>query len=370
MINHIVGSKYRIIEQIGSGSFGDVYKGKIIGNEEFVAVKVEKSTVKKALLNKETKIYKLVKNGVGFADVKYFGIEGEYSTLVMPLLGRSLEELFEKCGRNFDLKTVLIFADQALQRIQYLHKIKYIHQDIKPDNFVIGLDNESNIFYLIDFGLAKKYICDKTNAHIPFREGRSLVGTARYSSLNTHMGIEQSRRDDIESLCYVLIYLLKGGLPWQGIEALTRREKFERIAEKKFAVSVDVLCEGIPKEFSMLLNVARKLDFEDEPDYFSYRMMFRDLLVRYEYIYDGQFTWNLLKYQPLFMSQNSSGSTSDLVNEDRLLVPHSKHINPCNIQVKPHKGNLFILSSQRILRNSAKGSLSGLKFRLLVPTFR
>ena len=369
MINHVIGSKYKIVEQIGSGSFGDVYKGKIIGKDEYVAIKIESSTVKKPQLSKEAKIYKLVKDGVGFADIKYFGIEGEYSALVMPLLGISVEELFNKCGRSLDLKTVLIFADQALQRIQYLHNKKFIHQDIKPENFVIGLGNKSNIFYLIDFGLAKRYFCDKTNAHIPFREGRSLTGTARYASLNTHIGIEQSRRDDIESLCYVLIYLLKGGLPWQGVETPNKKERYERIAEKKFAIPIEMLCEGIPTEFSTLLDTARKLDFETKPDYFLYRKMFRDLLIKYEYVYDGRFTWTLLKYQPIYISPASSESSSDMVDDDRIMLSGSRRLGSMTIPRKVNKGNLFLLSSERILKGPTKKSLSSVKFRVMMPTF-
>ena len=129
------------------------------------------------------------------------------------------------------------------------------------------------MIYLIDFGLAKKYI-GKDGKHIPYRDNKMLTGTARYASLNTHIGIEQGRRDDIESLAYVLIYFMKGILPWQNLKANNKKEKYERIMEKKLSIPPEVLCKGLPCELEIFLTVSRKYYFDDEPNY-SY---FRDLL--------------------------------------------------------------------------------------------
>jgi casein kinase 1 delta len=291
-----VGNKYRLGRKIGSGSFGDIYLGTDISNGEEVAIKLECVKTKHPQLHIESKIYRMMQGGVGIPTIKWCGAEGDYNVMVMELLGPSLEDLFNFCSRKFSLKTVLLLADQLISRIEYIHSKNFIHRDVKPDNFLMGLGKKGNLVYIIDFGLAKKYRDARTHQHIPYRENKNLTGTARYASINTHLGIEQSRRDDMESLGYVFMYFLRGSLPWQGLKAATKRQKYERISEKKMSTPIEELCKTFPSEFATYLNFCRSLRFDDKPDYSYLRQLFRNLFHRQGFTYDYVFDWNMLKF--------------------------------------------------------------------------
>mmetsp|Transcript_26471 Transcript_26471/g.26118 ORF Transcript_26471/g.26118 Transcript_26471/m.26118 type:complete len:271 (-) Transcript_26471:19-831(-) len=217
--------------------------------------------------------------------------------MVMELLGPSLEDLHQFCGRSMSVKTVLMLADQMISRVEYIHAKNFLHRDIKPDNFLIGLGRKANQVYVIDFGLAKKYRDPKTNQHIPYREGKNLTGTARYASISTHIGIEQSRRDDLEGIGYVLLYFLRGSLPWQGLQGNNKKEKYAAIMEKKMSTSVEVLCANFPSEFATYINYCKALRFEDRPDYSYLKRLFKDLFFRENYQYDFMFDWCLIRQQ-------------------------------------------------------------------------
>jgi len=223
--------------------------------------------------------------------VRWYGVEGDYNVMVIDLLGKSLEDLFNDTGRRFSLKTALMLADQLLCRLEIIHTKCFIHRDIKPDNFLVGRGSRRHMVYVIDFGLAKLYRDPRTHRHIPYREGKNLTGTARYASINTHMGIEQSRRDDLESLGYVLMYFLRGSLPWQGLKATTKQQKYERILEKKIQTSTEMLCKGFPAEFRSYFEHIRSLRFDDRPDYDYLKRLFRELFFRKGYSYDNIFDW-------------------------------------------------------------------------------
>ena len=291
-----VGRKYRLSKKIGSGSFGDIYLGTNIISGEEVAIKLESIRAKHPQLEYEAKVYKALSGGVGIPFLRWYGTECDFNAMVIDLLGPSLEDLFGYCNRKFSLKTVLLLADQLLCRIEFIHARNFIHRDIKPDNFLMGAGKKGSQVNVIDFGLAKKFRDPRTHIHIPYRENKNLTGTARYASINTHMGIEQSRRDDLESLGYVLIYFLRGTLPWQGLKAATKRQKYDRILERKMTIPAEVLTKGLPDEFTHYLNYVRSLRFDDKPDYIYLRRGFRDLFLRHKYVYDYIFDWTIYKF--------------------------------------------------------------------------
>ncbi|XWS70025.1 hypothetical protein CRYUN_Cryun03dG0013600 [Craigia yunnanensis] len=292
-----VGNKFRLGRKIGSGSFGEIYLGTNIQTNEEVAIKLENVKTKHPQLLYESKLYRILQGGTGIPNVRWFGVEGDYNVLVMDLLGPSLEDLFNFCSRKLSLKSVLMLADQMINRVEFFHSKSFLHRDIKPDNFLMGLGRRANQVYIIDFGLAKKYRDSSTHQHIPYRENKNLTGTARYASMNTHLGIEQSRRDDLESLGYVLTYFLRGSLPWQGLKAGTKKQKYEKISEKKVSTSIEALCRGYPTEFASYFHYCRSLRFDDKPDYAYLKRIFRDLFIREGFQFDYVFDWTILKYQ-------------------------------------------------------------------------
>ncbi|XP_073015988.1 casein kinase 1-like protein 9 isoform X4 [Primulina eburnea] len=312
-MGHVVGGKFKLGRKIGSGSFGELYLGVNIQNGEEVAVKLESLKTKHPQLHYESKIYMLLQGGTGVPNLKWFGVEGEFNVMAIDLLGPSLEDLFNYCHRKFSLKTALMLADQLINRVDYMHSRGFLHRDIKPDNFLMGLGRKANQVYVIDFGLAKKYRDLQTHKHIPYRENKNLTGTARYASVNTHLGVEQSRRDDLESLGYVLMYFLRGSLPWQGLKAGTKKQKYDRISEKKMLTPIEVLCKLYPSEFVSYFHYCRSLRFEDKPDYSYLKRLFRDLFIREGYQFDYVFDWTILKYPQIGTSSRARNPSGNAV---------------------------------------------------------
>ena len=276
---------------LGKGGFGHLFLGRSIHENSFIAIKVEEQSPRSRLAW-EYQIIKELSDGEGIPKVYRLHRGKKHNYLIMQLLGKSLDKLFSDTNRHFSIKTVCMIAYQMVQRIEFVHSKGYIHRDVKPGNFLLGKNLDRKKIYIIDFGLSKKYIDKSTNKHIIYKEGKGLTGTARYVSLNTHYGIEQSRRDDIEGIAYNLIYFAKGKLPWQGVKTKNKKEKHKKIMELKEEYNPDKLCEGLPEEFPTLLKYSRKLDFEEKPDYKNIKIMFKQLMNANKQQMDWKFDWD------------------------------------------------------------------------------
>ena len=323
--NKIYFSKYKPDSKIGEGSFGSIYSAHDINNGELCALKFEKRSSNKSFLQTETYLLCYLK-GEGIPYIKSYGSSGDYNVLVMELLGKSLEILFEENNNKFSLKTVCMLADQMISRLEYIHKKDILHRDIKPDNFTIGKGKTSHIIYLIDFGLSKKLKNSKANNHTKHSLNKKLIGTARYASINAMKGEEQGKRDDMESLGYVLMYFLRGNLPWQGLKLSKGDSRNKKIFEIKKETTPEELCVGFPKEFREYIRYTRHLRQEQEPDYNYLKKLIYGVMERYEYNFDFLYDWGIRK---------NKNSLTQINNENNIII--NKEFN---VEDKQDKNNL------------------------------
>jgi casein kinase I family protein HRR25 len=248
----IIANKYEVMEKIGEGNFGKIYKGKNIRTGENVAIKVESIESDTKLLKNETKIYQYLSSGEGVPQVKWFGVDERNNYMVVTLLGKSLSDL-KKVHKNFSLRVVLQIGKQILERLQFVHGKGLIHRDIKPDNFLLGVNNK---LFIIDFGLCKMYI--KNEKHVESKKLNKIVGTPTFISVNIHNLCEPSRRDDLESMIYVLVYLYFEELTWSKFPDI------ETIKVKKIELLENI---NVPLQIKSALLYIKNLKFEENPDY-------------------------------------------------------------------------------------------------------
>jgi serine/threonine protein kinase len=290
----IILGKYRLKEQIGEGSFGMIYKA--VSESGLYAVKFEKKRPnKRSLLESESKIMRYLA-GPGIPRIYLYSIYNDYNIMVMQLLGKNLNSLLNRTeDKQLSLKTICMLGIEMIKILQYIHDRHIIHRDIKPDNFSIDYDN-GKILYLLDFGLAKQYRSSKTFEHYPMKKHKKLTGTARYASINALKGNDQSRRDDLESVGYVLLYLLRGQLPWQGIDAKTKEEKYSKILYKKEITPSEELCSGYPEELVSYLNYTKNLEYEEDPKYDYLIELFEKIIKNcLNDVIDYRYDWILIK---------------------------------------------------------------------------
>lgn len=276
VLNHVIDGTYKVDKHIGGGAFGSIYSGTDLRSGEVVAIKLEEKDSEAPQLPLEYRFYVLIGQHWGIPRVHHFGPCLCYHALVLELLGPSLEQIHESCKKRFSVHTTAKIALQILEVIEFVHNKRIVFRDVKPDNFLLGLPDspKASTIHMVDFGLAKEYIDMHTGQHIRLRAGRQLIGTPRYMSTWTHRGRQHSRRDDLESIGFMLIYFVKGRLPWQGLKGKNRYDAIGRI---KMQTPIEELCRGLPEQFAQYCSYVRQLEFEEQPDYERVSNLFRSL---------------------------------------------------------------------------------------------
>lgn len=276
-MNKIVNTRYIFIKKIGEGSFGEVYL--IKDDDKYRVAKIEKNN--KNRLEIEEKIYKKLRNTRLVPKIYDKLVTDDYNILVMQRLGPSLNDMLKKYGK-LRVSTVTQIAPNIINCIEVIHKINNLHHDIKPDNFLIGTKHKDRV-YMIDFGLSRPYKVD--NKHVTEGSIRSLIGTMRYVSANVHDRKRSSRRDDLISIGYMMVYLCRGRLPWQGM----KKKNAELVSEIKKTISIKELCMHLPDAYDDYFRYCLDLEFDEEPDYNYLRSLFRESIEKYDFT--NKFEW-------------------------------------------------------------------------------
>ena len=359
-VDNILGrtffKKYQCIKKLGEGSFGLIYEA--IYNNEHFALKFEDLRRNTNLLEAEASIMNYLK-GPNIPSVRSFGTSGYYNVLIMQLMGKSLEDLINE-KKTFTIKTVCLLGYQMINVLEYIHDKHYVHRDIKPDNFVMGLNSLSKKLFLLDFGLAKKYRSSTTLVHYPLINKKKLTGTARYASINAMRGYEQSRRDDLEAVGYVLMYFLRGSLPWQGLSGKNKEERYRRILNKKLDTSAYDLCYQYPSEFETYIDYTRKMEYVEQPDYNMIRKLFLQILEKegqnFDYIYD----WTTdeekeLRKKEFLEEKNAEKTRKNNTNERQSSKIESEDLNEeSKVGDKYREDGIFHKSKSKEIKSNYK----------------
>ena len=335
--NKILLQKFKIIKRIGKGAFGSVYLGKDLSKEEYVAIKLEIRDQNDIILERETYILYMLK-GLGIPQVIAYGHNLKYNILIQELLGKSLDNLLFDKKYKFSLKDSCMAGIQILDRLEYIHNKGIIHRDIKADNFLIGI-KKKEIIYIIDFGLAKQYLNNKTGKHVKYCVNKKWSGTSRFASANTLKGIEPSRRDDMESFCYLLLYLMKGSLPWDQINEPSEINEILIIYKMKEYMPADIMFKDLPWQMSEFYKYCKNLNFEQKPNYNYLRKLLINIL---EYIgekNDLYFSWIIN------ISPSINKSKTGIINRIKKI---NFNYNSCNNSPKNEKEKQIILNKNTL----------------------
>ena len=339
----LIFNKYKIKKLIHSSGFASVYEGINVKENIPVALKLEKRKSKFIILESEAFLLMNLK-GYGIPKIITYGHHGLYNVLIEELLGLSIGSIYDTIkSRKFNLKDICMIALQSLDRLEYIHSKLVIHRDIKPHNLVIGR-NDPNIIYLIDFGLSRKYRSSRTGKHIKFNNLKLTYGSLRYLSINGNKGYEQSRRDDLESLGYMLVFLATGNIPWIKAERVNMDvvKKYILIYKIKKAISSEKLCQGLPEEMTKYINYCKELYFEQDPDYNYLKSLFYTILIKIKEKNDLKFCW--ISNRILRMNEKNNRSESKNKNNinKRSVSPHIRLLNKIKTSLQKTKSNSIL----------------------------
>lgn len=330
LIGTLIFDRYKLLKKLGSGSFGSIYQAEY--EQKLYAIKLEEKIKQQNLLEHEANIMSYLRSPA-LPIVSAFGYSRQHNILVMELMGKSLEDIFEEFPyKKFSVRCVCNIGFQMVEILEFIHNKHIIHRDIKPDNFVVGLNEKRKYIYILDFGLSKKYRSSKTLKHYPVIKSKNLTGTARYASINALNGLTQSRRDDLEAVGYVLMYFLRGRLPWQGIPVRNKEERYRKIMEKKQSTSAEELCKGFPRQFTDYINYTRNLAYEQEPDYDYLKNLFITTLNDQGFNIDCYYDWDVqtIQYSRTFKSSSGINRPTSTNNKNNAIITNSYHTNRSN----------------------------------------
>lgn len=376
-----ISSDFTVVldKKLGSGSFGSVFLGINSKNRQMYAVKIQSNNVKQSTIFYESKIINELKGEIGFPTLYYYGTVDSDSVMVISLLGDNLEDIMLSTpNQKFSMKSSLMIAIQILKRLEYVHSKGIVHRDLKPANILLGPSGKERILHLIDFGLSNRLYKLKTNEHIPYREKQPSLGTLRYISMNTHRGIEQSRRDDLESFGYILVYFIMGELPWQGVKSKSKKEKYNKIFKIKADKVPNELCKYLPEEIRYYFNYVLNLEFSAFPNYSVLQSYIGSLMSKYGYYNDEVFDWNEIQFQKgneAFKENVTKSTSCDSINgvqdigSPPVIENNRQHcikkcqtnsvIKKINLNPNVNKNNGFVTSS--VVRKNKQSSCDVIK---------